>query len=148
MYLDSMKPYYNICKSASAPMSGRKHSEETKQKLKERIYKKGKDSPSYGKKWSKEQKELWIKIRTGEKRSEEFSKRQSEWNKSVNQIRFLKPFQGLNKRKVKSSDGNIFNSLVECANFYNVKVPTVCDVLKGRSKTLKRQFKLEYYENI
>jgi group I intron endonuclease len=144
LYINSMNPKYNTAKSSCAPMEGRRHSEEPKLKFKNRVVRKGKDSPSYGKKWSDEYKKKWIEIRTGEKRSEEFSKKVSKKNIETNSIKYLKPYHETNRKKVKSSDGNVFKSLLECANFYNVKVATVCDVLKGRSKTLKRKFILEY----
>jgi len=35
-YIDFLNPEYNICKTAGAPMMGRKHSEETLAKMKER----------------------------------------------------------------------------------------------------------------
>lgn len=144
LYLNSMKPYYNIALSSSAPMAGRRHSKETKLKFKNRIIKKGKDSPSYGKKWTEEQRIKFIKIRTGEKRSEEFKIGVRKRNKELNLIKNLEPFMGKNKRKVYSSDNNEFVSLIECSLFYKVAVSTINDVLKGRSKTLLGLYHLSY----
>lgn len=51
-YLDNTPIKYNSCKDAIAPMKGRKHTEESKQKMS----RKGKEHPWYGKKHSEESK--------------------------------------------------------------------------------------------
>jgi len=50
-YWDLFKPEYNIAQDPTAPFSGRKHSNKTKQILSEA--KKGKNHPNYGKTLSK-----------------------------------------------------------------------------------------------
>lgn len=143
-YLDSIKPYFNVSKSATAPMQGRKHSEATKLLFKNRKQKKGKESPSYGKKWTEEMREHFIKVRTGEKRSQEFKDKISRINKKNNSGKRLKKYVELSKRKVFDNKGNTFTSLTECAEYYKVDASTVCDVLKGRSKYLLEIYHLSY----
>ena len=54
-YPQTLNPEYNIAKEPGAPMSGRKHSEETKQIMSEA--KQGKNNPNYGKTLSDETKQ-------------------------------------------------------------------------------------------
>ena len=147
IYIDSVKPEYNISLSSSAPMQGRKHSEETKRKFKNRKVKRGKEHHSYGTKWTEEQKRNWIKIRTGEKRSDSFKQSQRERSIKNNNARYLKDY--IEERKVSLTDckGNVFDSLTECANYYKVSPSTICDVLKGRSKTLLDKYKVKYSDD-
>lgn len=143
-YLDSVKPYYNVSKSAIAPMQGRKHSEATKLLFKKRKPKKGKEHPNYGTKWTEEMREHFIKVRTGEKRSQEFKDRLSKKNKENGNGKHFQKYVDLAKRKVYDNKGNTFSSLTECAEYYKVGTPTVCDVLKGRSKYLLEIYHLSY----
>ncbi|KAG0632589.1 GIY-YIG endonuclease, partial [Tuber brumale] len=59
-YWDLLNPEYNIAKNPTAPMSGRKHSEETRKKMSSaehsRHFKPGKDHPMFGKNLSDEVK--------------------------------------------------------------------------------------------
>ena len=143
-YIDTVKPQYNISKSATAPMQGRKHSEETKKKFKKRIVLRGKESPSYGKKWTPEQRKKLIEKRIGVKRSESFKKKMSEISKKKNRWKDLAPYIESKKESIVDNEGNEFESLTEAAKFHGVKPSTVCDVLKGRSKTINRKIKVWY----
>lgn len=94
IFIDTMKPEFNIALFTTAPMQGRKYS-----------------------------KEAMEKRRTSQK-----------YIKAMEQLR----------EKVEDCRGNIFNSLTECAEFYNVSSATVCDVLKGRSKSINGKYKIKY----
>lgn len=143
-YINATNPYFNIAKNTTAPMLGRKHSEESKVKFKKRKVLKGKDHPCYGTKWDEHYKKRWIKKRTGEKRSNGFREKVSENNIINNSAKYLKKYTEERKEPVIDNEGNEFMSLVEAAYFYKVKVATVCDVLKGRSKSIKRKYTLWY----
>lgn len=145
-YLDSVKPYYNVSKSSTAPMQGRNHSDATKLLFKNRKQKKGSEHHSYGSKWTEEMREHFIKIRTGEKRSQEFKDKISKINRENGNGKHLQKYVDLSKRMVYDNKGNVFSSLVECAEYYKVNVATVCDVLKGRSKYLLELYHLSYKE--
>lgn len=143
-YLDSVKPYYNISKSSTAPMQGRFHSDATKLLFKKRIQKKGKDHHSFGTKWTEEMREHFIKIRTGEKRNQDFKDKISSINKANGNFKHIKKYVELSKKQVFDNQGNVFESLVECSEFYKVKVATICDVLKGRSRYLLDIYHIAY----
>jgi group I intron endonuclease len=64
-YWDLLNPEYNIAKDPTAPFSGRKHSDETKQILSEAN--KGKNHPNYGKTLSDETKQIMSDTKKGEK---------------------------------------------------------------------------------
>lgn len=145
-YIDSTSPYYNIAKSSSAPMIGRSHSQTSKDRMKLRKVRRGKDHPSYGTKWTEEYRQNWIKIRTGEKRSEAFKQKVTQNNLKNNSGKYFKEYHEKNRKIIIDSEGNKFPSLYSCARFHNVKSSTVCDVLKGRSKTLKRKYKVWYFD--
>lgn len=146
LYLESMRPYFNTSLSSSAPMQGRKHSDKTKLLFKQREIRKGKDSPSYGKKWTEKTRIKSIKSRTGLKRSQDFKNKISAINKKNNQGKHLKPYIESIKRKIIDCRGNLFDSLSECAIFYNFKVATICDVLKRRSNFLDGKYRIWYYD--
>jgi group I intron endonuclease len=142
IFLKSLRPDYNTSIDATAPMAGRKHSKATLNKLKNRPQAKGKDSPSYGTKWTSEMREKILAKMIGSKRSAETRLKMSNTAKRINSIGRVN--RDNIRKKVISSDGNVFNSLVECAIFYNMSVSSVCDVLKGRTKYLNRKYKLDY----
>jgi group I intron endonuclease len=142
LYLNALKPEYNTSLSATAPMEGRKHTIDTLVKFKSRVVLKGIDSPHYGKRLSLVSRKKMSKSRTGLKRTENTRKKMSDTAKRINSIGRIN--RDNVRKKVRSSDGNIFNSLAACANFYNRSVSSVCDALKGRTKYLNRKYKLEY----
>jgi group I intron endonuclease len=145
-YLDTLTPSYNISKSSKCPMLGRKHSLQTLEKFKMKIGLKGKDNPMFGKKWSKELREKILKKRIGSKRSEETKKKMSETSKKLNRGLDLLESSLKRRKKVIDSNGNIFNSLKECAKFWNIQVSTVCDILHGRHNQTKNKITFKYYE--
>ena len=51
-----------------------------------------------------------------------------------------------NKKKVIDSNGNVFNSMLECSRFHNVSIQTVCDILKGRHFKTRKGISFKYYE--
>jgi group I intron endonuclease len=59
-YWDIFNPDYNIAKEPGAPMSGRKHSEETKQILSE--INKGENNPMFGQNHSDETRKKYLKL--------------------------------------------------------------------------------------
>lgn len=146
-YILSMKPTYNIAESTSAPMLGKRHSEESRNKMELRQVFRGKDHPCYGVKWSEEYKQKWIKSRIGIKRSESFKRKISEANIRNNSGKYFQKYHEEHRKSVIDNEGNKFPSLYTCAKFHGVKISTVCDVLKGRSKSLKKKYKLWYYSD-
>lgn len=143
-YIDN-NPDYNISKSSHCPMLGRKHSEETKIKFKNRNYKKGKDNHLYGIPWSEEIRKKIIQKRTGQKRSEDFKNKQRVNAIKNNLARFIKD---VSKVKVVDDLGNIYDSLKEAASVNNISVQTVCDILKGRHKRTRSGRSFKYYDEV
>jgi hypothetical protein len=140
--MDLYNPAYNISLDAKAPMTGRKHSNATIKKFKSRIPIRGKDHYNYGKALSESTKEKMSQSRTGGKRSVATKKKMSDTAKRINAISRIDRTKQM--KKVIDSDGNIFNSLAECANFWEMSVQAVCDVLKGRSKKTKKGITFSY----
>jgi group I intron endonuclease len=141
IFMDEQKPEYNMAKSSSAPMEGRKHSPETIEKFKNRPVKKGKDHHKFGSKWTDEHRSAILTARREKnyKHSSETRKKMSETSKKLNRAADLKESIERQKRAVVDNLGNKFNSMVDAANFHGVSVQTVCDILKGRhSKTRKK----------
>jgi group I intron endonuclease len=148
LYLETMKPTFNTSLSSSAPMQGRKHSEKTKMLLKNREVKKGKDSPSYGKKWTEEQKIKVLKYRIGSKRSEECKSKMRETNIRNNQGKYLKEYVESLRKPLVDNFGNTYLSLSDAANRLGVKVATICDLLKGRHRSIRKKYRLKYINDI
>ena len=147
IYLNKFLPYYNISLNASAPMMNRKHRPETIEKMKSRIYKKGKEHHLYGKKLSKSHVKKIILKRIGKKRSDESKKKMSEISKKSNAWHRLKNAISNSKKKIKDSNGNIFNSVTEAALFWSVSPATVCDILKGRHSKTRKKISFQYYSS-
>lgn len=145
-YINAVKPFFNTAIDALAPMKGRKHSPETILKFKNKNTKNGKDHHLFGIPWSDSLREKILSKRIGSKRSEEFKRKRSEQALKDNRWKFLMKHIEQCKKPIKDDQGNTFNSLVECSIFYNVSVSSVCDVLKGRTKLLKKKIKLEYFQ--
>jgi len=145
-YIDKLKPQYNIALSSTAPMLGRKHTEETKKKIIEflKTIPKGEKHFNYGRKWTEEQKLAFIKQRTGTTRSEETRRKQSEISKRLNRYKDLIPAIEKFKKSIADNKGNIFKSLTEAAKYHNISVQTVCDILKGRHTKTRSGVKFKY----
>lgn len=138
-FIDSLCPYYNIALSSSSPMLGRKHTEETIIKIKEELATrpKGELHPNYGRRWTEEQKQHFVKIKTGTKRTEETKRKMSETSKRLNRYNdLIKAIEGF-KEPITDNKGNTFSSMIEAANHHGIKVATVCDILKRRHYTTR-----------
>jgi hypothetical protein len=149
-YLDILKPTYNLAISSSAPMLGKKHSPEAMIKILNDLNSrpKGKDHYLHGIKWTEERK-IWFSKRRRQlkfKHSEETKMKMSETSKILNRYNDLKPAIEKFKKKIIDSNGNIFNSLTEAANFHKISIPTVCDILKGRHHKTRKGVSFSYYE--
>lgn len=137
-YIDTLKPEYNICLSSSAPMTGRKHKQETIEKFKKRKVKSGTEHYLYGKKMSEEHKKNVIASRIGHKHTAETRKKMSDTSKRLNRSKDLDKSREERKKKIMDNHGNFFKSLMDASKFWNMSVQAVCDNLKGRSiKTSK-----------
>jgi group I intron endonuclease len=146
-YLKKLKPEYNIAKHALAPMTGRKHSNKTKNKMKKCKRPSGKDHYLYRTVWTKELRAKLIKARTGLKRSKSFKNKQSKNAKKLNLHRFLLPFIEKQRKKIKDNKGNTFKSLSEAAKYYKISIQAICDNLKGRSKMTRNKVIFSYVKS-
>lgn len=109
------------------PMFGKKHSEETKQKMSE--IKLGRLNPMYGKTWSETQRKVCGTkgkyLRLSDARRAEMSAWATELGHS-------------NAKKVICVEDNcVFNSVTEAARYYAVNPATLCGQLRGRQKTCR-----------
>ena len=143
-YFYKLKPKYNIAASALAPMTGRKHTNETIEKLRKREVKVGKYNHNFGRKWTLEVRQKILSSRIGKKRTQEFKERQSKAALNNNLADCLLPYTEAQKVQVIDSLGNNFNSLVECASYHKISVATVCDILKGRHKQTRKKVSFRY----
>lgn len=143
-YLTLLKPRYNISKSSSAPMQGRKHSKKTINKMRNRHHIKGEKHHCYGTKWSQELREKIIKSRTGLKKTKETKLKMRETAIRLNRHKDLLPWIESNKKKVIDSNGNNFTSMKECAIFWDISIQTVCDILKGRHFKTRKGISFKY----
>lgn len=145
IYFDIYKPKYNISKSSSAPMEGRKHSKKTITKLKDRKVQSGDEHYSRKQGFSLEHKEKIRQSRIGTKRSVATKQKMSETSKRLNRSSDLDKSRELRKKKIKDNFGNLFSSLTEAARFYNMSRQGICDILKGRTKKSKDGIVFTYY---
>ena len=76
-YIDTLNPEFNISLTSSAPMTGRTHTLETKEKFKNRNYSKGDSHYRTGTKWSDELRNKILLKRTGFKQTEETKRKMS-----------------------------------------------------------------------
>lgn len=143
-YLNQFKPEYNTSKSSICPMLGRKHSQETIQKFKQRPKKLGPDNHAYGKKWTEERKQEQIKKMTGQKRTEETKAKQRAAALKRRAGNVLLPFILKQRKPIQDSNGNIFVSLSEAGKFWSISVQTVCDILKGRHNHTRKGISFTY----
>jgi len=121
---------YNQCKGGKAT-DGYKYSEEVRHQMS--VSRKGKyvgeNNPFYGKHHSEEQRKKWSEQRRGRKLTE-------EWKRKV----------GLaSMRKVRNVDtGEVFNSIKEACEKYNLKDTHISRVCRGGRKTTGG-YRWEYY---
>ena len=130
-YFNSLVPNgYNLC-LGGGNTSGYHHTEESKSKMSKS--QKGKwekeNNPFYGKHHSEEQKAKWSKQRKGRDMSKA---RESSIEK--------------NRKKVINLDTlQVFNSIKEAGEFYNIASTHITRVCKGKRKTCKG-YHFMYYE--
>lgn len=118
---------------------GKKHSEQTKKKIsngnkgkKNGMYGKiGKNNPNYGKKRSEETKLKLSKINSGKKQSIK-----------IIQKRIVK----IIKKIICLNDNEIFNSIKETSEYYNLEASSITKVCKNKQSHTKG-YKFEYYKN-
>lgn len=140
------KPKYNIAKSPASPMKGRKHKKKTIQKMKNRIVPKGENHYNYGKKLTKEHIAKILKSREGYTHSKKTKEKMKDTANRLNRYKDLIVGIEKNKKKILDSNGNLFNSIVECSKFHKISPATVCDILKGRHKKTRNGIYFKYYE--
>ena len=119
----------------SEAKKGRKHSEESKQKISESL--KGIKHPMYGKNFSEETKLKMSKAKKGKKLSEEHKKKLSEaykGRKSLEEIK-RKIGEANSKKVVCITTGEIFNSMTEARNYYDVEQITISLCCRGIRKS-------------
>lgn len=144
-YLQTLKPHYNVSKSAFAPMEGRKHSKETKEKFKNKPRVRGESHWLYGKKLSPEHKEKLVLKKVGSKRNNKTKKKMSETAKRLNSISRID--RTLSYKKIKDNKGNVFINLGEASEFHNISRQAICDILKGRTMATKLGVMFKYFDD-
>lgn len=157
IYIDGLKPEYNISKSASCPMEGRKHSDKTKLKMSNRI------PWNIGVPRTEEEKLLMSSRRIEEysKKSDEYKEkhrqRTREWHKNNEP-----PFKGKhhteeNKKYLRSirkskyeilciNTNEIFEAQIDISKKYNLKQGHISEVLNGKRPHVKG-FKFIYLKD-
>lgn len=143
-YLDTLKPEYNISLSSIAPMCGRKHSIDTINKFKQRPGIKGEKHYLYGKNPSPETIAKLKKSRQGRKHSEITKQKMKLTAQRKNRYSSLIPAIEKFKKPIIDSRGNRFESLTHAARFWEISIPTVCDILKGRHKYTRKKVSFRY----
>jgi len=119
-YLTELNPSYNIAKNATAPMLGRKQSEEQKQKISIKL-KNRKKQP-----FTKEHKQNLSLSHKG----------QIPWNKGKFSSEITKHKIRLTRKKhqIRCSNGQIYPSISEAAKCLNIHKQLIWKVLKGHAK--------------
>lgn len=111
------------------PMYGKKHTPETLQKMRDE--KTGSKNPMYGKHWTEKQYEA-----AKHREKPTFT---DEWREHVT-AHILRVVDERVKKPVHCIEDDLnFASTTEAADHYGVKVCTLCDHLKGRSKTCRNK---------
>lgn len=141
-YLDTWLPVYNMSKSATAPMEGRKHSLETLEKFKNRPKMCGEDNYMYGTKWSDDRREKILSKRRGSKRNDITKQKMSETAKRINSISRVN-FDAL-KKQIIDNNGVVYNSLTEAEEKTGIDISCICDNLKGRSRKARNGLQFRY----
>jgi group I intron endonuclease len=154
-------PDENTRKVRSEQNKGKHLSEETKEKI--RIAKKGSRHPLYGKHHTEESKKKMSEAKKDKYHTEETKRKISEANKGKNNHFYGKhhteatkkkmsearkgKFVGgksPNAKKVRIKETNqIFDTITECAKFFNISRPAISKAIKWKSK-VKRKYTIEY----
>lgn len=143
-YIDSLKPWYNIAKSSSAPMFGKKHTKSTIKKMS------GKTPWNLGIPRTEEE----IKV-ISERRKEAFKTmsayKRKKWIEKI-KANPGKYWKGKNLRqemkdkislywrtmkKIECSNGKVYSTQLEAAKDLNIKQGHISEVLKGIRGTVK-----------
>jgi group I intron endonuclease len=143
-YLDEFKPKYNISISAHAPMTGRKHSKETKLKF----IKHGSNNSMFNKSHTPESKEKISVNRQAAKMTDEtrkiwinkLSKHPGYWkDKNIPKKTIDKMKTTLRKKfpKISCSNGKIYNSQLEASKDLNIKQGHISEHIQGLRSTVK-----------
>jgi group I intron endonuclease len=109
-YLKLLNPEYNISLNPSAPMSGRTHSDESRQKISDA--KKGENNPMFGKKHSDETKQKMSDAQQGNTHG--FKKGQSRYEGSG------RPLQAIEVTDVQTNQTTTYDSIHEAARALNL----------------------------
>jgi group I intron endonuclease len=144
VYIDEYKPAYNVSRSSTAPMAGRKHKEETKSKMSSWKRPKGLDHHLTGKKQSEDHKQKLAISKRGSKRSAETRKKMSDTAKLLNRYKDLQESIENNKTPVMDNQGNKFPSAKDAAAYHGVSQQTICDILKGRHYMTRKKVTFKY----
>lgn len=145
IYIDSLKPSFNIALEATAPMTGRKHSEETKQKWKGRkAWNKGIKRTEVEKLLMSEVKKLRYSMLTEEEKFKR-NKNIREYHKNnpaafkgrhhteENKLLFRKRHLGNPIICLETKD--IFECQIDAAKKYNIRQGHISENLKGLRQT-------------
>lgn len=141
-YINTMNPTYNIAKSATAPMQGRKHTQHSREKM--AIWKrpKGLDHHLTGKTLPIEHRRKLSESRVGGKRTKATKLKMSNTAKRINSISRID--REKSKKMIVDQNGVRYNSLSEAAKITKHSIQAVCDNLKGRSFKTKRKYTFKY----
>lgn len=144
IFIQLLTPKYNIAKNAIAPMIGRKHSQETINKFKNKIVASGEKHHLFGKSISNETKEKMSIAHKGSKRTNITKERMSITARRINSISRIDRTKQY--RKIIDNDGIIYESMTEAAKLNDISPSTVCDIIKGRHIKTRKGKSFKYYE--
>jgi len=163
-YWDIFNPEYNIAKEPGAPMSGRKHSEESKTKISDAMTGKtltdetktkisdaltGENHPMFGKNHTEETKKIMSDTKKGEKNpmygknhTEETKTIMSEANKGRPRPEGAgSPFQQIEVTDIKNNTTTSYNSISEAAKALNINICRISDYFsRNQQKPYKGQY--------
>lgn len=130
-------------KKLSISHTGKKISEETKQKLRDANL--GKQSPMKGKNYHSEESKQKMRIsHTGKKLTEEHKDNIRKKHKGITPKNFAE-IKGMQKKKVILVDSNmIFNSITEAGEYLKISPFTLSGMLNNRRKN---KFNIHFYKN-
>lgn len=149
LYIDSLKPFYNICKVTTSVMDGRKHSDETKEKLKGRI------PWNIGIPRTENEKNLMSEVKKAKNktRSPEYWDARSQMTKAWMKINGV-PFKGKhhseeNKQRFRNKaiennrnficleTNEIFIAQIDASKKYNIRQGHISEILNGKRKSTR-----------
>jgi hypothetical protein len=124
------------------PMYGKKHSDEARKKMVAHSHHlSGKDNPNYGNKYD-EDRSLKMSETIKKWRADHPDEAAKIDARNTNMLKTLKP---ASKRVRCVETGEVWRSMTECASEIGVKICSLCDQIKGRSKTCAgRHFEYVY----